>query len=109
VTFLSPLGGLVAVAVVAPLVAFAVAERRRRRVSAALALPETRSVSRAAVTTALLLIAALLGLAATQPTLVNTSAHKVRPDAAAFVVIDTSSSPSSFARSSPKSGSVLPR
>jgi hypothetical protein len=92
VTFLSPFGGLVALAVVVPLVAFAVAERSRRRVAAALALPETRSVSRAAVTTALLLIAALLGLAATQPTLVNKSARKVRSDAAAFFVIDTSRS-----------------
>jgi von Willebrand factor type A domain len=107
VTFLSPLGGLVALAVFVPLVAFAVAERSRRRVSAALALPETRSVSRAAVTTALLLIAALLGLAATQPTLVSKSAREVRQDAAAFFVIDTSrsmlasssaTSPNRFAR-----------
>jgi hypothetical protein len=92
VTFLSPLGGLLALAVVVPLAAFAVAERRRRRVAAVLALHETHSVSRGAVTAALLLIAALLGLAATQPTLVNKTARKVRPDAAAFVVIDTSRS-----------------
>jgi hypothetical protein len=92
VTFLTPLGGLLALGVIAPLVAFAVAERSRRRVSAALALPEARSVSRAAVMTALLVIAALLGLAATQPTLVSKTARKVRPDASAFFVIDTSRS-----------------
>lgn len=81
-----------ALAVIAPLVAFAVAERSRRRVVEALALPEARTVSRTAVTLALLSIAALLGLAATQPTLIHESAHQVRPDAAAYFVVDTSRS-----------------
>jgi hypothetical protein len=107
VTFLTPLGGLLALAVIVPLVAFVVAERRRRRVVEVLALPEARSLSRRAVMAALVSIAALLGLAATQPTLVHKSAHKVRPDAAAFFVMDTSRSmlasngptaPSRFAR-----------
>jgi hypothetical protein len=92
VTFLSPLGGLIALAVVVPLVAFAVAERSRRRVVRVLALPDARGLSRRAVVASLLSIAGLLGLAATQPTLVHKSAHKVRPDAAAFFVIDTSRS-----------------
>lgn len=91
-TFLTPLGGLVALAVIVPLMAFMVADRSRQRVSEALALPEERAVSRTAVTVALLSIAALLGLAATQPTLLDRSARKVRSDAAAFFVIDTSRS-----------------
>jgi hypothetical protein len=92
VTFLTPFGALVALAVVVPLVAFIVAERGRRHVAAVLALPNTQGLSRRATTISLLSIAALLGLAATQPTLVHKSAHKVRKDAAAFFVIDTSRS-----------------
>jgi hypothetical protein len=92
VTFLTPLSGLVALAVIAPLAAFFVAERGRRRVAAVLALPEAQGVSRKAVVGSLVSIAALLGLAATQPTLVHKSAHQVRSDAAAFFVIDTSRS-----------------
>jgi uncharacterized protein (DUF58 family) len=96
-----------ALAVILPLAAFVVAEGRRRRVVEVLGLPEAQGVSRSAVVAALLSIAGLLGLAATQPTLVHKSAHKVRPDAAVFFVIDTSrsmlasngpSSPSRFAR-----------
>jgi len=92
VRFLSPLGGLVALAVVVPLIAYVAAERNRRRVVHVLGLPSTRAASRSAVVTALVSIAALLGLAATQPTLVNRSAHEVRSDAAVFFVIDTSRS-----------------
>jgi hypothetical protein len=92
VTFLSPFGALVALAVVGPLVAFMFAERNRRRVVDILGLPGTPAVSRRAVVAALVAIAALLGLAAAQPTLVNRSAREVRSDAAAFFVIDTSRS-----------------
>jgi hypothetical protein len=91
-TFVSPFGALVALAVVAPLVAFVLAERNRRRVVGILGLPGTRALSRGAVVTALVAIAALLGAAAAQPTLVNKSAREVRSDAAAFFVIDTSRS-----------------
>jgi von Willebrand factor type A domain len=92
VTFLTPLGGLVALAVVVPLVAFFFAERGRHRVAAVLALGDVQGLSRRAAIVLLLSIAALLGLAATQPTLVHKSAHKVRDDASAFFVIDTSRS-----------------
>src|SRR5206468_8194313 len=68
------------------------AERNRRRVVGILGLPGTRAVSRVAVVTSLVAIAALLGAAAAQPTLVNRSAREVRSDAAAFFVIDTSRS-----------------
>src|SRR4029079_1643993 len=91
-TFLTPLGALVALAVVVPLVAFFFAERGRRHVAAVLALTDVQGLSRRAAVVALLSIAFLLGLAATQPTLVHKSAHKVRNDAAAFFVIDTSRS-----------------
>jgi uncharacterized protein (DUF58 family) len=92
VTFLSPFGGLLTLAVIVPVVAFVLAERSRRRVVEVLALPEAQGLSRRAAVAALVSIAGLLGLAATQPTLVHKSAHKVRPDAAAFFVIDTSRS-----------------
>jgi hypothetical protein len=91
-TFVSPLGALVALAVVGPLAAFVLAERSRRRVVEVLGLAGTRAVSRGAVVTALVAIAALLGAAAAQPTLVNRSTREVRSDAAAFIVVDTSRS-----------------
>jgi hypothetical protein len=91
-TFLSPLGALLALAVIGPLAAFALAERSRRRVVAALALVEARAPARTSVVVALVSVAALLGLAATQPTLVHKTARKVRSDAAAFFVVDTSRS-----------------
>jgi hypothetical protein len=91
-TFVSPLGALVALAVVGPLAAFLIAERNRDRVVGILGLPGTRATSRWAVVTSLAAIAALLGAAAAQPTLVNRSAREVRSDAAAFFVVDTSRS-----------------
>lgn len=91
-TFVSPLGALVALAVLGPLVAFLIGERNRERVIGILGIPGTGSASRWAVVTALVAIAALLGAAAAQPTLVNRSAREVRSDAAAFFVIDTSRS-----------------
>ena len=74
-TFVSPLGALVVLAVFGPLAAFVIAERNRRRVVGILGLPGTRAVSRGAVVTSLVAIAALLGAAAAQPTLVNRSAR----------------------------------
>ena len=91
-TFVSPFGALIALAVVAPLVAFLISERNRERVIGILGIPGTGAASRWAVVTTLVAIAALLGAAAAQPTLVNRSAREVRSDAAAFVVIDTSRS-----------------
>ena len=91
-TFVSPLGALVALAVLAPLTAFLIAERNRERVLRVLRLPDSSAASRWTIVTALVTIAALLGAAAAQPTLVNRSAREVRSDAAAFFVIDTSRS-----------------
>ena len=100
VTLLTPLGALVALAVALPLAAFALVHRRGASVRRAVGLPEPRPwLVRAAVAT-LAAAAALLGLAAMQPRLEWTSEQRVRADAEAIVVLDTSRS--MLARSSPR-------
>ena len=77
-TLLTPLGALIAVGVVVPLVALALLHRRGESVRRAIGLPEPRPrVVRAAVA-ALVVAAALLGLAAAQPRLEWTS-EQARP------------------------------
>lgn len=88
--FLTPTGALVAIVVVVPLVAFALADRQRRRVTSLLRLNEPRSASRLAPAIALCVAAAFLGIAATQPTVVSRSTQKIRTDAQAWFVLDTS-------------------
>ncbi len=101
VTLLTPLGALIAVVVVVPLVALTLLHRRGESVRRAIGLPEPRPrVIRAAVV-ALVVVAALLGLAAAQPRLEWTSDKRVRDDAEAIVVIDTSRS--MLARTNPGS------
>lgn len=98
-TLLTPLGALIALGVALPLVALGLAHRRGARVRGAVGLPEPRPrVLRAAVAAAML-AAVLLGLAAAQPRLEWTSDRRVRDDAEAIVVIDTSRS--MLARRSP--------
>ena len=97
-SFLTPYAGLVAFVVLAPLAAFALGEGRRRRVTAVLRLPEPGRGWRAAVAVAIAAIAALLGLAATQPTLVRHVQQHVRSDAEAWFVLDTSLSMSASER-----------
>ncbi len=100
-TLLTPLGALIAVGVVVPLVALALLHRRGTSVRQAIGLPEPRPrVVRAAVA-AIVLAAVLLGLAAAQPRLEWTSDKRIRDDAEAIVVIDTSRS--MLARTSPRS------
>ncbi len=91
-SFLSPLAGLVGLLGAAGAAAWVVAERRRRLVGAALRLPEPSAHDRLLPVAALLVVAALLGLAATQPTLVRKTARHVRTDAQAWFVFDTSRS-----------------
>ena len=107
-SFLTPYGGFVALAVVAPLAAFVLGERGRRRVTALLHLPEPSASRRGAVAVAVTAVAALLGLAATQPTIVRQVTKDVRSDAEAWFVLDTSlsmaasetpASPTRFTRS----------
>jgi hypothetical protein len=107
-SFLTPYAGLVSLLVLAPLAAFVVGEGARRRVTALLRLPEGSRARSVVIGGAVTGLAALLGLAATQPTLVRQSQQRVRTDAEAWVVLDTSlsmaaserpGSPSRFARS----------
>jgi hypothetical protein len=89
-SFLTPLAGLVALFGVAPVVAFLRSERGRRRVTTLLHLPEPSRRARIAPAVALTFVAALIGLAAAQPTLVRRSTKHVRTDAEAWFVLDTS-------------------
>ena len=97
-SFLTPYAGLVGLLVLVPLAACALGERSRRRVTAVLRLPEPGRGWRAAVAVAITAIAALLGLAATQPTLVRQVQQHVRSDAEAWFVLDTSLSMSASER-----------
>src|SRR5438132_3938561 len=91
-TFLTPLAALVALAAVLPLIAFAMASGRVTRVRRALSLsPPPRTVD-IRVLGALVGVVLVLALAATQPALSRTSTARVRTDAAALFVIDTSQS-----------------
>ena len=100
-SFLTPLGALIALAVVLPLVALTLVHRRGSTVRRAIGLPEPqRRVIRAAVA-AVVLAAVLLGAAAMQPRIEWTSEQRVRDDAEAIIVLDTSRS--MLARTSPSS------
>jgi hypothetical protein len=100
-TLLTPLGALLALAVALPLVALVLVRRRGDAVRSAIGLPEPGALVRRAPLAALLLTGTLLGLAAAQPRLEWMSARKLRSDAEAFVVLDTSRS--MLARSGPRS------
>lgn len=91
-TFLTPLGALVALGGVLPLLALRRAHRRGRvvRVRVGLSEPPARLLGGAVAATAA--AAALLGLAAAQPRVQWMSEQRVRTDAEAFVVVDTSRS-----------------
>jgi hypothetical protein len=89
-SFLTPPGALIAVLVVAPVAAFVVGERGRRRVNALLRLRQPSRNKRLAPVVAVVVIAALFGLAATQPTVVRRSQQHIRTDAEAWFVLDTS-------------------
>src|SRR3954447_28495 len=96
--FLTPYAGLVALLVALPLAAFVVSERRSDRVSRVLGLGGTTQRARLAVALALTVLAALLGVAATQPTIVRKQQQHVRTDAEAWFVLDTSLSMQASAR-----------
>lgn len=90
--FLSPLGALIALAVVAPLAAHGLLELRARRVARnlTLALPPVRS--RLGVPVAITGVAVLLALAAAQPVISGTKTRLGRADAEVYVLFDTSRS-----------------
>ena len=91
-TLLTPLGALLALAAALPLAALLLVRRRGGEVRRAIKLPEPAGLARRLPLAALLVTAVLLGLAAAQPRVEWTSARKVRSDAEAIVVLDTSRS-----------------
>lgn len=92
VTFLTPLGALVALATVVPLAALVATERRSRRVRALLGVAGPRPRALVPVAAALVLLPLLVGVAAAQPVVVREKLVDVRGDAQAFFVFDTSRS-----------------
>jgi hypothetical protein len=91
-SFLTPFAALLGLLVVVPLAALVIGERRRRRVALLLHLGEPTRMRRLAPAVAITAVAGLLGVAAMQPTLVNRRSKRVRTDAEAFFVLDTSRS-----------------
>jgi len=106
VTFLTPLAGLVALLVALPLAALLLTERRVSDVRRALRLPEPRA-TRPLAAVALIVLAALLGLGATQPAVDTTKDRLARADAEVYLVFDTSRS--MLAASSPDAESRFER
>ena len=91
-TFLSPSGGLVALAVVVPIAALLVAERRVSRARAVLRLAAPGGEGWRAMIVALAAIPLLIGLAASQPAVRTRHGTRLRTDAQALFVLDVSRS-----------------
>lgn len=91
-TILTPLGALLAVGVVVPLVALARTRRKAASVRDVLGVVEPSRRALAVPLAALVAGAAFLGLAAAQPVFEWTRDQRVRTDAEAFVVLDVSRS-----------------
>ena len=91
-TVLTPLGALLALGLVVPLVALLRARRKARRVRGVLGVEQPPRRAVAPSLAALVVGAALLGLAAAQPVFEWTEDKTVRTDAEAFVVVDVSRS-----------------
>jgi hypothetical protein len=88
-TFLTPLGGLVALAALIPLAAFVTGRRRVAAVRSALGLmpPARTSMARQAAAVAAI---AVLGFAATQPALSAVATGRTRTNVEVLFVLDTS-------------------
>ena len=91
-TFLTPLGALLMLGLVVPLVALVFVRRRARYVRRALGVSEPSFRRLAVALLALVLAGALVGFAAAQPVVEQTKSRHVRTDAEVFVVIDVSRS-----------------
>jgi hypothetical protein len=91
ITFLSPSAALIGLAVLLPVVAFALSEARARaaRVTLRLPAPATRGWSYVA---AIVAFSALLAIGAAQPVFERERSHSVRGDAEALFVFDTTRS-----------------
>jgi hypothetical protein len=92
VEFLTPLAGLVALLCLVPLAAFVRARVVARRKRASVGLSEPRRRAYLLPLAAVLAAAASLGLAAMQPVVSFDETRRVRTDAEAFIVIDTTRS-----------------
>jgi hypothetical protein len=90
-TFVTPLAGLLALAVLPPVIVFMVSASRNARGRALLRLPPPRSSQRG-VLLAVAAVPLLLGLAAAGPALRRHVGRHVRTDAQAIFVFDTSRS-----------------
>jgi hypothetical protein len=90
--FLTPAGGLAALALVIPLAAVALVTRRERAGRKLLGLASPPPAKQLPRVLALVAIPVLLGIAATQPALRSTAKQRVRTDAQAYFVLDTSRS-----------------
>jgi hypothetical protein len=91
ISFLTPAAGLVAFAVILPLVAFVRTERRAERVRSILRLAAPGGSPRLTVG-ALIAVAVLVGVAAAQPVLEDWDDRPERVDAQVFLAFDTSRS-----------------
>jgi von Willebrand factor type A domain len=91
ISFLTPIAGLVAFAVILPLVAFARSEQRAANVRAVLRLAPPGGTQRQTIA-ALVGLALLVGIGAAQPVLEETREQRARTDAHAFFLLDTSRS-----------------
>jgi hypothetical protein len=91
ISFLTPLAGFVAVAVVLPLVAFVRSEQRAAHVRSVLRL-EPPGGSRRQTIAVIVVLAVLVGIGAAQPVLEQRREHSARTDAQAFFLLDTSRS-----------------
>ena len=91
-TFLTPLGGLLVLAVALPLAGLVLAERRVSAARALLRLARPPGGAPRATIVALAAVPVLLGLAAAQPAIRAPKTASVRTDAQAMFVLDTSRS-----------------
>jgi hypothetical protein len=91
-TFLTPIGAVLAAAAVLPLAALALNERQARRARRALGLDAPSPRSRVVTAVLLALVPILLGLALAQPVLHSSRTARARTDAQVFYVFDTSES-----------------
>lgn len=92
VDFLTPAGGLLALAVLVTLTVYVGRARRARRVRAALHLEPPARWSQLSLAGSLALVPLLLGLAAAQPVIESTRSRSERTDAEVFVALDSSRS-----------------
>ena len=106
-TFLSPAGGLVALAIVVPTAALLLAERRVARARDLLRLTAPRVEDWRTIVAALAAIPLLLGVAASQPAVRTQHGTRLRTDAQALFVLDISRSMS--ASTEPRGRSRLAR